>query len=734
MKHLHFNKLFFGMGVLLLVGATSVFSSCKEDIDDSAYSIATKKTIEEYLTDKPELSQIKQIFDEVKLGVSDGASVVASALAARGNYTVFAPNNEAITAFIDSVTEGKSKEVSGLSDSQKSAIALNCIIDNGTSSGYETADFPTNGMFPTTNLKDRRISCKDVDGSFILNDVATVVESNLEASNGMLHVVDGVIVPSDKTVAELIKAADNMQIMANLLDLTGFTDSLQLQTAAEDEYEKANLSHAGEQVQISTDGKVKGTYQTKRYVGYTGFVETDDVFATEWGIEKPNIETDAYGEKHITNWDAIQSQLLAKCKTAYPDATSDDPKSKDNALYQFMAYHFMKGKLVMEDRSAVHHWNEYAYKCGDNYEVKSSENYTVNVWDYYSMMSGALIKITQVGSYSSMTSDQKEFFINRISDYNTDWVGENQGNYWEKSVKYPNAVSNGLNIQISKKNEDGNKTYENDGANGYYFPINHILVNTSDTKTALSSERMRIDFTTMFPEFISNEIRGNKQVRFTNDFFNDIVNVSTGSIICYMQEGYGGSDWGWKDYQGDEFFVKGNYDITVKLPRVPKTGTYELRLASSNNSLRSMVQVYLGENPNRLTPVGLPIDMRETVSMIPGNPWVADDASTVNYDKETCIENDRNLRNQGYMKAPRYFHKNGKSDSESDIVRNVEGSSDNGPALRRVLKSQEFKENQDYYMRLKLAIPDVSTTVLFLDYIELVPTSVYNGTESEDIW
>ena len=164
---------------------------------------------------------------------------------------------------------------------------------------------------------------------------------------------------------------------------------------------------------------------------------------------------------------------------------------------------------------------------------------------------------------------------------------------------------------------------------------------------------------------------------------------------------------------------------------MPKSGNYELRLASSNNSLRGMVQVYIGNSPDRMEiPTGLPIDMRETVGMIPGNPWINDKESQ--YDEMTCSENDRNLRNQGYMKGPQYFHKNGKN-KDDDPVRNIEGNADDAAALRRILIAQHFDADKTYYLRFKSAISD-PLTQLYLDYIEFVPVSVYNGNTPEDIW
>ena len=479
----------------MLFGSALTFTACKENISEDAFAIATKKTIEDYLTDKPELSSIKNIFAQVKLGISEDASVVASALSARGNYTVFAPNNDAIAAYVSEVTNGESSDYNVLTEAQKSALALNCIIDNGDNSAYELADFPSNGMFATTNLKDRRVSSKqDAEGDYVLNDVAKVVESNLEASNGMLHVVDHVIVPSDKSISDLIDAASNMRIMSQLFQLTGYAkDSLDLvsQVQKEDAFEKAHLSHAGENQSLSGVSN-NFAYQTKRYIGYTAFVEPDEVLNSDWGIPMPQYDE---ATKTITNWNEVYAALKSKCEAIYGTEDADDLKSPNNAIHKFLDYHVLDGKVVLEDRSAVHHWNEYGYTCGESFSVKSSEHYTVDVWDYFTTKSGSLLKITNTVN--------DEYYLNRVAKYNTTWSGSNLGNYSFERVLYPNNGNNGLDILASKKNIVGDVTYDNDGANGYYFPINHVLVNSSETADALGSERLRIDFTTFFPEIFS---------------------------------------------------------------------------------------------------------------------------------------------------------------------------------------------------------------------------------------
>lgn len=275
-------------------------------------------------------------------------------------------------------------------------------------------------------------------------------------------------------------------------------------------------------------------------------------------------------------------------------------------------------------------------------------------------------------------------------------------------------------------NDVSGTTYDNNALNGFYYPIDHVLIYNDATRTLLASQRMRHDMTTMLHEFISQSLRGTETAYFPNDYFSGITNVSSGTQLYYLQEyaNSTASNGSWKDFQGDEFLVTGRFDFVVKLPPVPKDGTYEIRMGMSLNSLRAMVSVYFGDSPDGTQPVGLPIDERESVDMIPGSPWVDDSG----LDEATIRENDRNLRNQNYMKAPNYFCKGATAGKTT--ARNADSSS---PALRRILTTKEMKAGKSYYMRFKSAI-ESDNTQLMLDYFEIVPTSIVTAVEPEDIW
>lgn len=724
-------------GMALFAGAVTL-TSCKEDISSDAYAIKEKDSMLDYIDKTDSLSLIRSVFSRAQLGRSKNASKMTSVLSARGNYTVFAPSNRVLQAYMDSVKNKKGATVAELDSIDIQRIALNCVIDNGSESAYELADFPTdNSTFSLANLNDRRLACRQVslpggDYAYFVNNNARVITSNIDVSNGVLHIVDHVISPSISTVGTLIQSAPNMKVMGTLLSLTGWIDSLGLQSTAEEAYETANLTYAGTKHHFERVGDID--YQAKRLVNYTAFVETDDIYRKEWGITSPaDYTTITRDDKQLvvaSNWETLLPQIEKKCEeilgTTEAHGKYTNPK---NAVNRFVAYHLLDGG--MDSKEFVHHFNEWGYKYGPDIKNPISTGYTVNVWDYFVTKGPerGLLKITQLpdANHALDPEDEYAYFLNRISTYDNSFTSST---YKEVSkIENDGAGVNGMNIKIDISGGES----DNNAMNGFFFPINHILIYSPKARQELGSERIRFDLATILPELQSNDIRGRACRYFPRGYFSNLTNESQTTYVHYLQSGQGGQGGNWKDYQGDELLISGRYDFVIKLPPVPVTGTYELRMGTSNNFLRSMVQVYIGESPYSTQPVSLPIDQRESVDLILGGTvsdvstwWKAEDA-----DEATARERDRMLKNQGYMKAPKYFTVgNGEADQS---CRDVPGNAAYGPAVRRILTTQRFDANKTYYLRFKSVISD-DIAQLMLDYFELVPASVVNGAVSEDIW
>lgn len=78
------------------------------------------------------------------------------------------------------------------------------------------------------------------------------------------------------------------------------------------------------------------------------------------------------------------------------------------------------------------------------------------------------------------------------------------------------------------------------------------------------------------------------------------------------------------------------------------------------------------------------------------------------------------MRNNGYLKGPKSFGGEG-----------YESTRNNQLYIRRIIVRENMESNTSYYLRFK----DVNGGFINLDYLEIVPESVYDGTDSkEDIW
>lgn len=698
-------KSFAGLcSLLLMFGGAFGFSSCKETIDDSNFAIKSELTITDYLIANEDLSKIREIFGKVRLG-NDSASFMTAVLSARGNYTVFAPTNAAVDAYL--AEEGLTS-VDEMDREQLEQIAKSCVIDNGDLAAYETADFPSKGAFGTPNLNNRELSCEEKTDSigiisYVINGTSLVLEDDIDLSNGVLHVVGTVVNPSSDYLAKSLGLAGNMQVMNHLMLATAWADTLNKKEYNLDvEYEKEER-----ELTYNLNNVAPFTVAQHRYIGFTAFVEPDNLYEEWLGVTLVKDENNV-----ITNWDAeVLPKLKEKCIEVYGsmgDAIDNDLTHADNAVNRFVAYHLIYGKMAYN--KLVAHFNEFEYKYGDMTRPQTS-SYPTNVWDYFTTMGKhrSLLKITQVGDNSLVDTDQgKRIYVNRISEY----ANGRDDNYHEKAIKERGAC-------ISATNEE----FDNNALNGYYFPIDEILLYDNDIRKKLAAERMRIDVSTMLPELLTNNVRGGVYVRFPNGYFDNIINEADDTKLLYLHAGSVGGT-GWNDYQGDEFMVSGLYDFTMKLPPVPVDGTYELRMGVAQNSLRGMCQIYFGSEPNKLTPAGLPYDMRQVATEDNvAIPWVADGE-----DDLVNAENDKNLRNQGYMKGPNYHC---LCDGTAETPIRQRGGE--YAALRRIITTANMEANKTYYLRFKTALKKTDSQ-FFMDFFEIVPTNVYNGTLPEDIW
>ena len=173
----------------------------------------------------------------------------------------------------------------------------------------------------------------------------------------------------------------------------------------------------------------------------------------------------------------------------------------------------------------------------------------------------------------------------------------------------------------------------------------------------------------------------------------------------------------WCNNQADELKAEGHYEITIKLPPVPRRGTYELRYRVLPNGDRGIVQFYFGTDKERLAPTGIPVDLTKagTDSHYGYEPDTDDDFHN--------SEVDKHMRNNNRMRGEMSVaNSNGPCRT---------GSPNN---LRHILVRQTLDPDKTYYLRLK-SVLDSNKKEMYMDYLELCAKEIYdNPIEPEDIW
>lgn len=169
-------------------------SSCKDDDEDIK--------MEPALGNIPAIAKADPQFSTLVAALAKADLV--STLDGTGPFTVFAPNNAAFsTAGIISL-EGLTKD------------ALTPILTSHVISGVVKAADVKSGTVKTVNSKNDIYLSKNSDGVFI-NGTIKVIATDVAAANGVIHVIDNVIVPPTKSIVEIAQADTNFTELVSLV-------------------------------------------------------------------------------------------------------------------------------------------------------------------------------------------------------------------------------------------------------------------------------------------------------------------------------------------------------------------------------------------------------------------------------------------------------------------------------------------------------------------------------------
>lgn len=164
------------------------------------------------------------------------------------------------------------------------------------------------------------------------------------------------------------------------------------------------------------------------------------------------------------------------------------------------------------------------------------------------------------------------------------------------------------------------------------------------------------------------------------------------------------------------------------MPPIP-TGNYEFRIVYSPMGHGGFMQFYLGTSSDlaSMQPLGIPLDVRiqETDERI---GW-----TNTEDEEDRGIETDRALRNRGYMRGPFSFRGHGDSFVEA-ITGNGNCRTDGTVILRKILTTQQFRQSQNYWLRIKNMLSDGDALKWQLDFVEFVPVDIVNNDQYQEDW
>jgi uncharacterized surface protein with fasciclin (FAS1) repeats len=275
---------------LVVLIACVGFVACNEDEADITY-IDSYSTLYSFMEDNEDFSLYKEIVDAA---IIDGTSQTMESVYTSYNsntdgenlYTLFLPSNDAIESYLLEKNISIDELLSSAEDCWD--LVANHLIDVEIYS----RDFP-NGELSGSSLNGEshtvRYEENDDEVVYYIDETATVLIADNYVSNGVIHVIDEVLIPISYTSSEWLESNDEYSIFYEALNITGLSSVLQ------------NL-----------DPDVSP---------YTIFVESDVVFQ----------------EAGINSIDDLIAQKSPD-QNNYTDET--------NLLYEFVAFHLIEDRAI----------------------------------------------------------------------------------------------------------------------------------------------------------------------------------------------------------------------------------------------------------------------------------------------------------------------------------------------------------------------------------------------------
>lgn len=194
MKSMNNNVLFRNKIVTISVSILCVLItaiSCQKDMEGKIYKVSDEKMIDEILEAKGDtVSSFLKIID---------VSGLRGTVHAYGNYTLFAPDNNAMDTYL--VSKGLNLSTISQEEAMK-IVKYHLIPDTINSNDFE------DGRLSSVNFNYNYITTKRITGEagvkIQINRQAEILQKDLHGANGYVHIINNVLYQSPKSILNVI--------------------------------------------------------------------------------------------------------------------------------------------------------------------------------------------------------------------------------------------------------------------------------------------------------------------------------------------------------------------------------------------------------------------------------------------------------------------------------------------------------------------------------------------------
>lgn len=276
------NRNYQMLASFVLFVSFAFFYACKKE--PLVYETSSQVNITGYLDNHPDqFSEFRKILE---------VTGTASFLQAYGKYTIFLPDNDGVAAYLKSVGKTSVEQV----DVQelKNLVRFHLLEDTVATGKFTDGKLPVLTMFGQYLVTGANNSGGQT--RITVNRQANIIQGNIRVGNGLIHVIDHMLVPEKLTLAQMIEANPDYSIFSKALRETKLYDSLDVLPAAQPD-------------------------SAKRFL--TMLVESDQVLASAG----------------FPSYEALKAEY----------SNSADLSSSSNGLHAYLAYHILFGAKYIAD-------------------------------------------------------------------------------------------------------------------------------------------------------------------------------------------------------------------------------------------------------------------------------------------------------------------------------------------------------------------------------------------------